>query len=340
MEDTRGLTEFGSDSDHLAALEAEVVACLPAFPVLRAQLKQTVTQVEEAVVEVCESFHSMVARARESVNQATASLSHGVAGDTHESSSQALIDVTHRMLERAEAASGMTQQTVQTMQEVEEQMRRITTSLEDVNAIARALGILGLNANIEAARAGEHGRTFGVVASETTKLARTTARISKSVQSIIEQLRKSVDDTSRKLRTVSMALSNDSKSSRMEFDEAVGVMTATEENLRRSVEQSACSSESLANDIARAVVAMQFQDSMSQKVTHVVDALGEVEAGLSCLVPPGAARIPMEGQPKCRDLAGNLMSRYTMHSERDTHAAQLGIQMSNTDSQGDNVELF
>jgi methyl-accepting chemotaxis protein len=244
------------------------------------------------------------------------------------------------MLERTDAASGLTLQTVQTMGEVEQQMRGITRSLQDVDGIARALGILGLNASIEAARAGEHGRTFSVVASETTKLADAAAQISKSIQKIVAHLCKSVDDTSRTLCTVSTALSNDAKTSRREVDQAVAVMTATEKDLRRSVEQSARSSESLADDIARAVVAMQFQDSMSQQVTHVADALGEVEAGLSRLLPPGAARQPAESQPTRRDLAGNLTSRYTMQSERDTHAAQFGIPVGGASAQDDNVEFF
>ena len=340
MDNPHGASAVDSDSERLAALEVEVLACLPAFPVLRAQLNQSVTQVEQAVVEVCASFQSIVGRARESVSQATASLSHGIAGSARESSSQALITVAHAMLERTEAASRMTLQTVETMEEVEEQMRRITGSLHDVEEIARTLKVLGLNANIEAARAGVHGKTFAVVAVETTRLAGAATQISKSVQKIVAQLRTSVDETSQKLRTVSTALGTDSRSSRTEFDLAVGVMTATEENLRRSVEHSARSSEALANDISRAVVAMQFQDSMSQKVIHVVDALGEVEAGLSKFVGPGAAERPAEQRQVPRDVAGTLMSRYTMQSERDIHVAKLGMPQNSTDSLGDNVELF
>ena len=328
MDNTRPLAEFGSDCERLAALDAEVAACLPAFPILRAQLKQTVAQVEQAVVDVCGSFHSMVARAREGVNQATASLSRGVTGQASDSSSQSLIAVTHRILERTETASGMTLQTVQKMGQVEEGMRRITGSLRDVDEIAKGLRLLGFNAAIEAARAGEHGRTFVVVAAETRKLAGAAGEISKSVQTIIEQLRRSVDDTSKELRTMSTALAAASQASRAEVEEAVGAMIATEAELRRSVQQSARNSESLAEDIARAVVTMQFQDSMSQKVAHVVDALEEVEAGLAKVASPDAVGIFAEGRHTRRDLTGNLMSSYTMQSERYTHAAQLGMQIS------------
>ena len=156
--------------------------------------------------------------------------------------------------------------------------------------------------------AGKYGRPFGVVAAETRELAGAASQIGKSIQAIIEQLRKSVDDTSQELHTMSSALNAAAKTSRAEVDQALGVMTATEAELRRSVEQSAGNSEALANDIARAVIAMQFQDSMSQQVTHVVDTLREIEVGLTAhvagsLVEGSAA--PRQGR---HDRAAELMA--------------------------------
>ncbi len=340
MENTSSVTKSDNDAEQPVTLEAEVAACLPAFPVLRAQLKQTVAQAERAVASVCDSFQSMVARARDSVAQANESLATTLATDERDSSSGALVTVTHRILERTEAASGMTLQTVQKMGQVEEVMRRITASLHDVGEIAKALRLLGFNATIEAARAGEHGRTFAVVAAETTKLAGAAGQINKSIQTIVEQLRKSVDDTSQELRTMSTALSDDSKTSRAEVHGAVAAMTATEAELRRSVGHSAQSSESLADDIARAVMAMQFQDSMSQQVSHVVDTLQEIEVGLTAHLRGGQAGSPAATRHVGHDRADELMARYTMQSERDTHAAQLGAQPGNPCPLGDNVELF
>jgi methyl-accepting chemotaxis protein len=336
MENTCSLAMPDSNVEQLADLEAEVATCLPAFPVLRAQLKETMAQAERAVTAVCESFQSMAVRARDSVASTGESLAKTLTTDGGETSSGALITVTHRILERTEAASSMTLQTVQKMGRVEEGMRCISGSLYDVDEIATALRLLGLNASIEAARAGEHGKTFGVVAAETRRLADSARQISKSIQAIVEQLRKSVDDTSRELRTMSTALSADSNASRNEVDGAVGAMVATEAELRRSVEQSARNSESLANDIARAVIAMQFQDSMSQQVTHVVDALQEIEVGLTERLRGNPATAGYAGH----DRAGDLMTRYTMQSERDTHAAQLGTHMGTPNALGDNVELF
>ena len=117
-------------------------------------------------------------------------------------------------------------------------------------------------------------------------------------------------------------------------------MAATEEKLRSSVERSAQSGKSLADDIARAVVAMQFQDSVSQQVGHVVDAIGEIEAGLSKFVTSGTTASARGPVPGTHDLATRLMNRYTMQSERDAHAALFGIEASTTTTPTQSVELF
>jgi methyl-accepting chemotaxis protein len=340
MVNTCSLAEPGNNSNQCDALDVEVAACLPAFPVLRAQLKQTVADAEQAVTEVCDSFQSMAARARDSVTSTTKSLAKTLATNGAENESGALIAVTHRILERTEAASSMTLQTVQKMTQVEQGMQSITASLYHVGEIARALKLLGLNASIEAARAGEHGRTFGVVAAETRRLADSAGQISKDIQGIVEQLRKSVDATSRELRAMSTALSADSKTSRTEVDGAVDSMVNTDTELRRSVEQSAQDGESLANDIGRAVIAMQFQDRMSQQVTHVIDTLTEIEVGLTEGLRHGQGDRVAAASLGRHDRAEDLMARYTMKSERDTHAVQTGVPLDDPDAFGDNVELF
>jgi hypothetical protein len=139
---------------------------------------------------------------------------------------------------------------------------------------------------------------------------------------------------------MSTALSADSKTSRTEVDGAVDSMVNTDTELRRSVEQSAQDGESLANDIGRAVIAMQFQDRMSQQVTHVIDTLMEIEVGLTERLRNGQGDRLAAASLGRHDRAEDLMARYTMKSERDTHAVQTGMPLGDADALGDNVELF
>lgn len=117
---------------------------------------------------------------------------------------------------------------------VEEEMREIFSSVENINIIINNLlssaensseyiektdnivkyvneissktKMLGLNASIEAARAAEHGKSFSVVAKEIQKLAGDSTSFAKEIKSILEKLQdetKNIHEEIKKLDTLS-----------------------------------------------------------------------------------------------------------------------------------------
>jgi hypothetical protein len=111
------------------------------------------------------------------------------------------------------------------------------------------------------------------------------------------------------------------------------------EEMRTSVLDAVRNSTALAQDIAQAVITLQFQDTVNQRVLHVVEALGEMEAVLSGLLHANAqAREERKGE----DWAMRLEHLYTMAAERKVLAALTGSgeQSEGTNQLGDNVELF
>ncbi len=86
------------------------------------------------------------------------------------------------------------------MEKIKESSRSIVEITTMINEIAEQTNLLSLNASIEAARAGESGRGFAVVAEEIGKLADRSIQQSKSIQSIISETVREIEEEVRIVR--------------------------------------------------------------------------------------------------------------------------------------------
>lgn len=112
------------------------------------------------------------------------------------------------MSESAHQGSSIVEQTINSMQAIQQQAKRSADSIlmldekgkqighivHTIEDIAEQTNLLALNAAIEAARAGEHGRGFAVVAEEVRKLAEQASNATKEIDSLIAEVRSSVTD--------------------------------------------------------------------------------------------------------------------------------------------------
>lgn len=301
---------------------------LAVLPVIRQQLHETNRQVEEAVVNVCSNFTGIAARAREAVTESGSLLeSHNTRqGATVESAIEASRHTIASLLDRLEQANKLSALAVAGMDEVSSAVTGIEQLLGQIQRIAFTNKLVALNAKIEAVHVGELGSGFEVVADEISRQAQRSTELAGGITDHIQTMRDRVDTAAGNLRDFLAESREKLDQSRGESERALTVLLSlhhrTRESLQRKVEENA----RLANDIAAAVVGLQFQDRVKQRVEHVIEGLEKLEKAIGGVDS---------------DVLADVHSSYTMESERQAHRAATSQPESPATEPTDmEVELF
>jgi len=203
----------------------------------------------------------------------------------------------------------------------------------DVAGIADQTNLLALNAAIEAARAGEVGRGFAVVADEVRKLSNlsktTGTRISAKVETISNAI-------STAVRAADHTASSESESV-TRSEQAIGSVLNNFRQVTEGLIESSgilrTQSAGIKDEISQAMVQLQFQDRVSQVLSHVRDNISalpaHIEYSVSGVAQGGGLR-PLE----TRQLLDELERTYAMAEERSVHSG------GNTHAQDDEITFF
>lgn len=325
---------------HTAGLAEELNSCLPLFPILATQLREAVHQIEQGVVQVGESFDGMAQRAREAVAQISPGASGADSDGTCAGISQLIANTREtmgRLLQRIEQTCELSGATVQRMLQIEQQIHGLNSTLKEIDSVASNARLLALNGQIEAARAGKHGAAFAIVATETAKMAVHAVGASKTIRTMINALAKEIGMASQDLRERASADAEEAAQSRTEVTHALDCMATLHEGMQETILVARDNSQRLARDISQAVVAMQFQDAVSQRVGHVINTLEEIHGTLQSKLDPNGTEPCSHAE---QDWARRMAQQYTMASEHNALAAHVAVAADDAQDLGNNVELF
>lgn len=310
---------------------------LPVLPVLSRQLRDTATQIEQAIVETCVTFQAMSAKAQQSVSSVQEAIWPPGAQTSFEASiattQQALAHLLQGNLQSAE----LSRRAARRVDEVEQAMAHIVSISQQVDDIAFGIKILALNAKIEAVHVGQSGAGFGVVADEISRHAEQSTKVADDIRSTLDAQLKGICETRETLLTLSSSDAADAELSRRQVEQALTLLSDTHARMQASFGLAADISRDLDRDISQAVTSLQFQDRVTQRISHVVTALDRVHAALGSALD-GSGRedeTGATGPAHNRRALATLEATYTMAEEhRPRH------RLTGTEGTGGSVELF
>lgn len=261
------------DDVHAYAIELERLF-IQVMPILLRQVQTSRTHTEQEVTTLTNRFAAMVDQ-----------LGNIISGTRHDDDGRNIDSIF------AESRTALTSvlkvlRNIQNVEhEVTEEVRKLSSHTyqldamaKEVRKVAEQINLLALNAAIEAARAGENGRGFAVVADEVRKLASFSSTTGQKISSAIEDINAAMVST---LKISELAGTNEDTTIR---NAESSIQTALEDlqtalNIfKNDTDMLRTHSEEIRDEIFTVLTAFQFQDRVSQMLSHVEHNLHSLQS--------------------------------------------------------------
>ncbi|HEX8980173.1 MAG TPA: methyl-accepting chemotaxis protein [Parasulfuritortus sp.] len=250
-------------------------------PVWAKQIDSSRQQTEAALVEVTQRFSGIVDQLDQAIaaSSASADMMSGQASGVVEvfGSSEQRLGRVVASLRDALANKDALMADVGQLVDLIKQLREMASTVSD---IADQTNLLALNAAIEAARAGEAGRGFAVVADEVRKLSGLSGESGKRINQVIDHVSQAI---TRAFETASRSTSEDSEAanaSETTIREVLGDFRRITDSLSASGNILRDTGRTIQVEVANSLVQLQFQDRVSQILSHVHDSIADFPATL------------------------------------------------------------
>lgn len=288
-------------------------------PVWTGQIETSRQQMENAISELSQRFSGIVDKLDNAVRTTSATTS---SIDNQDSGLLAVFAKSERELGAVVATmeSAMSSKTemlskVQDLNQFTKELQQMAT---DVASIAWQTNLLAINAAIEAAHAGENGRGFSVLAQEVRKLSALSGDTGKRITEKVALINAAIVETRETAEASNLAESRSLADSQDTITSVLNQLRGVTDSLVASTDLLKDESMDIKAEISEALVQLQFQDRVSQIMSHVKHNIERLPAVLD----DNRQQFEQAGALKPLDSAGllaELEQTYAMKEERALH---------------------
>ncbi len=321
---SRKYIKSGPDSTAISAI-------LIVLDRLGMQLKDIAQDIEGSVNGVCEGFQGMGTRARAALTTAADALDTSCDGGGLQSFVHRVGMSLEIMLQRIESSRDFS---AVLSHEIEDITARFSTVLalgEKVSNVAESAKWATYKSRTALSSQGNCKAQFEELIEETSVLAQEAGTIGQALSSVVSGLNSAMLRASNRARSKAEEDAGATASTENTVRNMLDQLSASYEKMTHSLSNSAAMSRQLNLDIGQAVMSMQFQDRVNQRIGHLIDSIDELTHELK----PYTATADAELTSSLTQLwLERLAERSTMASERAL------VNASADDADLGSIELF
>ena len=303
--------ELGENQHRLAALRELLRAVLPLWG----------QNIELAQGQTAQAADGLNARFISMSQQVSQVLEHGAVGEgggVFEVLRNAQVELP-RAVKMLDDTRSDRQRFLDEIRELSAFVGELNGMAEEVAKIASQTNLLALNAAIEAARAGEAGRGFSVVADEVRKLSSMSGATGAKITEKVQIMGRSMESMVARAEQMESLSQSNIQAAEDVVGEVLGQLAAGVSQLEQRLQLLHSNSREVEQTINAVLVDLQFQDRVSQIVSHVSEDMQRLQATLD------DSEIP-----NCDDWLRRLESTYTTLEQQRAHGGQgaAGVEQS------------